>query len=46
MKKLFELPDNVKLYYLLLIGYPNENAESCRTGHNVFRDMDEIAAEL
>lgn len=42
----FGLPEHIKPVCLLPVGYPSEHAQPYRPWHDVFREMDDIAAEL
>ena len=44
--KAFDLPKNIRLHFLLAVGYPSDVAEPYRPWHNVFRPQNEIVERL
>ena len=44
--KTFELPENIKIMGILIMGYPAEGCKPLEKMHNSFRPMDEMVTEL
>ena len=46
VEKAFNLPENIKINSLLLLGYPSEDSKPMESKHSVYRPMEEIITEL